>query len=148
MPSQEMSRMKFVAAALASVNGAVFAPVQLQKMFFLLDQNVTDQVGGPMFDFQPYDYGPFDKVVYRELEGLASQGMARINPAAWGRREYSLTPEGQSFGEKALESLPPEIRIYIAKVSEFVRSLGFAELVGAIYNAYPEMRENSIFQDG
>jgi hypothetical protein len=35
---------------------------------------------------------------------------------------------------------------YIRQASEFVRSLSFTQLVSAIYKAYPEMRENSVFQ--
>ena len=34
---------------------------------------------------------------------------------------------------------------YIKEVSKFVRALSFADLVSAIYKAYPEMKANSVF---
>jgi len=53
--------------------------------------------------------------------------------------------------QKEIERIPTikdneEAKDYIGRVSQFVRSLPFAELVSAIYTAYPEMRQNSVFQ--
>ena len=64
-------RRRVVLAALACKDRAAFAPVQVQKLFFLLDENVADELGGRQFDFQPYYYGPFDREVYAELQTLA-----------------------------------------------------------------------------
>jgi hypothetical protein len=47
--------------------------VQVQKLFFLLDENIAADLGGRQFSFEPYDYGPFDRAVYSELELLARQ---------------------------------------------------------------------------
>ena len=132
-------------AALAAESGAHFAPVQVQKLFFLIDENAAPQVGGRLFSFQPYNYGPFDAEVYRELEALEAGGFVSISPGPGGLRRYSLTPAGYDAGRNALEDLPGSIRTYLVDASRWVRSLSFPELVGAIYRAYPPMRENSIF---
>ena len=148
MPTGKINQADVVLAAMAAKNGSVFAPVQVQKMFFLLDRNIADRCGGPWFDFEPYDYGPFDKEVYRALERWAVAGMVRIDSgASSSRRTYALTPAGQAKGEAILKGLPNEAQAFMERVSDWVRSMSFAQLVGAIYRAYPDMRENSIFQD-
>ena len=149
MPYDLTHRQEMVLAALAAEGGASFAPVQLQKLFFVLDENISDEWGGRQFDFEPYDYGPFDKAVYQEFEALERLGLAQTvydGPSA-GARSYSLTLDGQQIGEKALSLLPGTTRDYITQLSSWVRALSFAELVGAIYRAYPDMRENSVFQE-
>jgi uncharacterized protein len=140
-------RQAIVLAALGAERRARFAPVQVQKLFFLIDENVAAGIGGRQFAFVPYDYGPFDQDVYHELERLARAGMVQIDAAgpAAGRRQYTVTPEGQQVGEQLLARLPQPIVEYIKNTSRWVRSLSFAELVGAIYRAYPRMRENSVF---
>lgn len=143
-------RQKIVLAAMAAESGAEFAPVQVQKMFFLIDETIAEEIGGRQFAFEPYDYGPFDKAVYQELEALERTGLLNVEQVAYyagRRRYYSLTPLGQEEGTKALQALPSIASDYIAKLSPWVRSLSFAQLVGTIYNAYPHMRENSIFED-
>lgn len=39
------------------------------------------------------------------------------------------------------------MRGYIGKVSTFVRTRSFNDLVSAIYKAFPEMKANSIFRE-
>jgi len=141
-----MDKKQIILAALASSDGVLHTPVQVQKLLFLIDREIPGLVGGPLFDFQPYNYGPFDKTVYSELAQLAEEGDVVIVPQNnW--LSYQLTARGVETGKKVLESLSKEARIYISLVSQFVRSLSFAELVSAIYAAYPEMRQNSVFQN-
>jgi uncharacterized protein len=141
-----MDQKEIVLIGLAPAKGAFHSPVQVQKLFFLLDTIIPNDINGPLFSFQPYNYGPFDKRVYEILESLAKEGyveMVRSN--SWNN--YRLTSKGQEEGEKLLNSLNEKPMKYIKAVSEFVRSLSFTELVTAIYRAYPEMRENSVFQE-
>lgn len=147
MPIEVSDRQKVILAALACAPTEGFAPVQVQKMFFLFDENISSDLGGKHFNFEPYDYGPFDKAVYQELDRLEALGLVRIyqvNPSAGGRR-YSLTPSGQSEGQMLLGQLPKRAQDFMAEVSAWVKTLSFAELVGSIYKAFPHMRERSIF---
>jgi hypothetical protein len=145
MPDTLTRRQEIVLAVLASESAARFAPVQVQKLFFLVDENAAPMLGGKFFRFEPYNYGPFDADVYRELEALESAGLATISPGLGGQRRYFLTPSGYDQGRRVLDNLPGEIRSYLVEASIWVRSLSFAQLVGSIYTAYPKMRENSIF---
>jgi hypothetical protein len=119
----------------------------VQKLFFLLDQNIAADLGGRQFSFEPYDYGPFDRAVYSELELLAQQGLVAIQatPGA-DRRKFYLTPAGHAIGSAMFGQLNERARSYMSRVSAWVRSLSFAELVGSIYNRYPEMKANSVFR--
>lgn len=141
-----MERTELVLAALAPAEGAALTPVQVQKLFFLIERNVSSSVGGPHFSFQPYHYGPFDREVYLELEALSARGLVDIDIDR-GWKTYRLTVEGQRNGESHLAGLPNSVRDYLKKASDFVRRLSFSELVRAIYHAYPEMRSNSVFQE-
>jgi hypothetical protein len=140
-----MERRNFVLAALSVANGATYTPVQVQKLFVLIDREIPKLVNGPHFTFEPYNYGPFDQEVYRELELLEMGGYVELVPqSTWSA--YRLTDQGQESGEEYLNQIDKKAIAYIRQASEFVRSLSFTQLVSAIYKAYPEMRENSVFQ--
>jgi hypothetical protein len=140
-----MDSKEIVLAGLAPACGAVHTPVQVQKLFFLIDRNISDQVDGPHFNFVPYNYGPFDHSVYRVLEELAVEGYVElVRDGTW--TSYRLTQQGQELGTTKLQSLPTPAVDYIKRASQFVRSLSFTQLVSAIYRDYPDMRENSVFQ--
>ena len=142
-----MDKNELVLAALATGEGAAFSPVQVQKLMFVLDREISQHTGGPHFAFEPYDYGPFDAAVYSTLEGLQAAGDVEISYGqGTRRRSYRLTVAGQTKGRELLASTPPEVREYMRQLSGWVRSLSFTDLVSAIYAAYPEMRANSVFR--
>jgi uncharacterized protein len=140
-----MKRDDLVLAAMTPGGGYQYTPVQVQKLLFLIDRQIPQHVGGPHFRFEPYHYGPFDSNVYHELDQLAVRGLVAID-RSWSPRTFALTSEGFAFGTAALISLPPTIQDFINRTSAFVRAQSFSSLVSAIYKAFPEMRENSVFQ--
>jgi len=115
---------------------------------FLVSQNLPDLVTvGRKYSFAPYDYGPFDSTVYDDARVLRSAGLARIADAGNGRwSTYSATDEGVEAGTKLLDGMAEGHRKYIRDVAAWVRKLSFSALVKSIYDAYPQMRENSIFE--
>ena len=134
-----------ILAALASGRFDQFSPVQVQKMFFLLDKKVGKEIGGPHFNFVPYDYGPFDVEVYKEIEKLAANGLIEVSHVGSLRR-YSLTEAGHQKGKALLENFSAFVQQFMRDVSNFVCSHSFADLVAAIYKAYPDMKINSVFR--
>lgn len=141
-----MDRKNLMLAALAAAGeNAAFTPVQVQKLFFLIDREAHQMVGGPHFAFSPYDYGPFDRQVYTELEQLEAQGFAATD-RSMRYRLYRLTNAGYAEGANLLLTIPEPARTFIAQAAHWVRSLSFQQLVAAIYKRYPEMKANSIFQ--
>ena len=142
-----MDRDQFMLAAMSPAGTGFFTPVQVQKMFFLLDRNISEEKGGEHFDFVAYDYGPFDKAVYINLEELEDEGLVEIQDLypTLSPKRYRLTDVGLHEGERILRVFSPYVQKYIQDVVEFVRSSSFADLVAAIYQAYPDMAVNSTF---
>lgn len=142
-----MNRDDYVLASMAMAGRDPLSPVQVQKYFFLLDQNVSENVGGAHFDFQAYDYGPFDKEVYEVLDDLRGQGLVEVVGDTWrGIRTYRLTEAGFHAAEEPIEQLPDVIQKYARDVVSWMRQLSFTQLVSAIYSEYPEMQANSVFR--
>ena len=142
-----MNRTDITLAALASSDGEVFTPVQIQKLLFLLDKKIPGEIGGPHFNFRAYDYGPFDATVYHEIEALEAQGLAEVvkdESIRWSK--YSATPRGVQRGRKILASFDHAVSDYIRALSTFVRGVSFETLVSTIYKEYPEMKKNSVFR--
>jgi hypothetical protein len=144
---RRMTRTELLLAVLAAADGAVYKPAQLQKTVFLITQNTHLINRGPGFDFQPYNYGPFDKAVYQEAEILKSHDLAAIEPSGYGQwNVYSATQDGLNEGREILARIPDPLANYIRDISRWVRSVSFSTLVKSIYEQYPGMRVNSIFQ--
>jgi uncharacterized protein len=142
-----MNRRDLLLGILASAEGRSFTPVQIQKAVFLVCRNVPSLIdSGPLFNFRPYDYGPFDATVYAEADALCAAGDAVIIASGNGWNVYAASDDGVAHGRIILQSVDPHIRDYIRNISAWVRAQSFSGLVNAIYDAYPEMRINSIFR--
>ncbi len=140
------ARQKLILAALyAGDTSSELSPVQAQKLFFLIDRNAAHLCSGPWFAHTPYDYGPFDSGVYSELDWLSGQGHVEI--LRDGRyRKYRLSESGRAKARRALAKFSPEAQKYFGRAKDWVKSLDFQDLVRAIYQAYPETRQKSIFK--
>lgn len=142
-----MNRDDYVLASMAMAGRDPLSPVQVQKYFFLMDQNVPKGVGGTHFNFQAYDYGPFDKAVYEVLNELRGRGLIEIVGDTWhGIRRYRLTEAGFRAAEESMEQLPGAVQDYARDVVAWMRPLSFTQLVSAIYAEYPDMQANSVFR--
>jgi hypothetical protein len=144
---ERTSRQNLILAVLATGDGATFTPVRIQKLLFLIDRRIPQEVRGPHFNFVPYDYGPFDSSIYQDLELLAIDEeieIVEVPNLRW--KKYRLTPDGLRVGSSVLNQFGEDTAGYIRKLTEFVGKLSFAELVGAIYKAYPDMKVNSVFR--
>jgi len=125
--------------------GAHFSPVRIQKILFLVDREIPQSVGGPLFNFKPYDYGPFDKEVYQVLNTLCDKGKVFVRPLRW-YQSYGLTDLGHKNGQKILASLDEDSREYIRAAVDWAFKLEFEQIVSAIYQRYPDMKQRSAFQ--
>ena len=141
-----MTKDEVILASLATSDYVIYGPVQVQKLVFLVDDRISPSLGADRFDFIPYHYGPFDAVVYEILDKLADDGEVEIvEDRRVPHSQYRLTRSGQRRGSSLLEAFGEDDTSRIQELSSFVRRVTFAQLVSAIYNAYPAMRENSVF---
>lgn len=141
-----MDRKEIVLAGLSTGDCDLFTPVQVQKLFFLIDKNISGEINGKQFfNFEPYNYGPFDKEVYFTLNDLAKDGyIEMISQGSW--TSYKLSSEGLTEGIRIFKTLPLKAQEYMKSVSQIIKTLSFSQLVSAIYKTYPEMKANSVFQ--
>ena len=59
-----MDRRDYVLATLsAGGEHTSFSPAQVQKLFFLIDREIPQWVGGPHFRFEPYDYTVWKRIL-------------------------------------------------------------------------------------
>src|SRR5258708_5504089 len=119
---RSMNRRDLVLAVLAASQGRSLTPVQMQKAAFLVTTNIPQVVTeGPLFNFVPYDYGPFDKDVYAEAHALAACGEAVVAPSAQGGwNTYGGTAQGLQPGQQNLPGTVPPPR----KSAEYSAFLG------------------------
>lgn len=139
-----MTRSEFVNAVMSAAGTGELSPVQVQKLFFILDEEV---LSNPCFAFRPYNYGPFDPDVYREIESLAEDGLAKITVGDFQHRIYRLTDQGVKSGQLKMQDAPEWVQTFIAELVEWIIPLSFDEIVAYIYEHYPHMKENSVFQN-
>jgi hypothetical protein len=144
----DMNRQDLLLCILAAANGQAYEPVQIQKAAFLVNRNVPHLIdAGPNYNFVPYDYGPFDREVYSDASMLSLAGLAIIGASPRGRwNTYAASAQGLNEGTELLRRIKPAYRDYIEKVSAWVLGQSFGSLVRSIYDKYPEMKQNSIFQ--
>jgi uncharacterized protein YwgA len=144
-----LNREEVALVVLSMADGRPFTPVQIQKAMFLACDKVADAFHpNSKYDFQPYDYGPFDRSVYLDVERLEQRGLVQIKYEPGGRfRTYAATKEGTEEGKRLASNLTAEQREMLKRIVDLVLRLSFKELVSAIYRAYPPMRERSVFQD-
>ena len=111
-----------------------------------MDENAHGLVEGPHFEFEPYDYGPFDKEVYTVLEDLENKKLVAISPPNFNQpRMYRLTDKGLLLGRDSFTTFSKDTQNYISELVEWIKSRSFTQIVAAIYKYYPKMKTNSVF---
>lgn len=148
MPSDNPERGDWILLALLVANGHKLTAVKLQKSLFLLGERRAREVGDDYYAFQPYHYGPFDADVYHDADELEDCGLIEVD-REHGRslRRYVLTQRGRRAAQKAVARRSARAQEYLARVVEWVQPLPFNVLVRAIYDEFPSMRVNSIFEE-
>jgi hypothetical protein len=140
------SKEDLLLAALYASPQKAMSPVQVQKAMFLLSQEAKRHLPSKFYKFEKYNYGPFCQPLYNDLGVLAAQELLSIEqPSDSHVRVYRLTAAGAVKGKALSAALSAPLRDYIERVAQWVTSLPFQDLVRAIYQHYPEYKENSIF---
>jgi hypothetical protein len=144
-----LTRDEIALVILSLANGDAFRPVQIQKALFLASDKVGEAFRADShYEFQPYDYGPFDHRVYSDIERLEGRGLAVIAQPLGSRwKTYAATEAGIAEGRRLSGVLTQDQIKILQRIVELVRGLSFNELVSAIYKAYPPMRARSVFRD-
>ncbi|ATW87035.1 PadR family transcriptional regulator [Halohasta litchfieldiae] len=127
---------------------------RLQKLVFLMEQELEDDSTASLdssdYNFIPYDYGPFSKELYDDLDSLEDAGLINMEEEdmADGKVKYSyrLTEEGQSWVQYQLADKSAATAHSLAEdlASEYNGML-LSELIDEVYAEYPEYAKNSVW---
>ncbi|SEV98407.1 type II toxin-antitoxin system antitoxin SocA domain-containing protein [Natrinema salifodinae] len=127
---------------------------RLQKMIFLMQQRFQEIDDNPLkssnYDFIAYDYGPFSKEVYDDLDFLAEEDMIDDQEEQIGRDktkyDYRIQQAGEEFVEQQLSQ--DEARRILALAEEIKQEYNdkqLSDLIEEVYSRYPKYAENSIY---
>jgi uncharacterized protein YwgA len=118
-------------------------PVRIQKGMFLLSKR------GPhkqLYDFQPYNWGPFSRDVYSDLDQLVAQGLVEQESRpgqSWSL--YKLSEDGYMLASKVASSTDENAVRWMAQLRRYLTSRSFNELLTEIYSLHPEYATRSQF---
>jgi uncharacterized protein YwgA len=145
MNKKDIERKDWVLLTLATEEEQTFTPIQLQKSVFLIGKELD--INKNFFDFEPYDYGPFDVDVYRDAEELQKDNLVYITyPEHLRWNVYSITQKGIERAKEIAEKLDINEESAINNQVNWVLEKNFRELVNSIYKEYPKFAENSILR--
>ncbi len=120
--------------------------IRLMKGMFLF-QEEGDAPPEVDYDFQPYDYGPFTREVYDDLEELSRQGL--IIEARDGK-SYRATAAGCSRIDDLVShplGLDPPAVEHLQNLRVELADLSFRQLLKRVYDAHPESAARSVAKD-
>jgi uncharacterized protein YwgA len=127
---------------------------RLQKMVFLLEKELEELEKSPIdssdYDFIPYDYGPFSKKLYDDLDYLSKKGLIDDIEEEMDdgqvKYNYKITSKGEEFVESQLNSSDSElIRKLAEQMKRNYNSRPISSLIDYVYSEYPEYAENSVW---
>lgn len=133
-----MKRQELILSCFDSVQDKTLSPLQIQKLMFLISKKIGEISIEEEFDFIPYDFGPFDKKIYSDIDLLIDDGYITILPGKV--RQYKLV-------QNINNEVPHDLFEKIKELAQFVKSCSFKQLLTAIYKEYPETSVNAIYKD-
>ncbi len=139
-----MTRRDWLLLVLSAADRTPLSPVQLQKSLFLVRHDLAGLVGPGFYTFRPFNYGPFDATVYRDVEAQAAQGLVTIRPHPVTKRVFSLTTAGMNRARALEPELPSAAVHHCRYIVQWVQSQTFQELTRAIYERFPAFAEQSV----
>lgn len=147
---------KLLPLALMYANDAetIEGRTRLQKMVFLLEQELKDlsqdPIDGVDYNFIPYDYGPFSKALYDDMDSMSEEGWVEDSEEKMEdgqvKYDYEITEEGEEFVEDQLLTAEGQLIVDIAKeLKREYNDVLLSDLIEEVYSEYPEYAENSVW---
>ena len=117
-------------------------PIRLMKGCFIVAEIGPDE-WKRLFEFRPYDYGPFDPSVYRACDALLGKGLLVATPA--GRySHYTITETGRERASSIATEMDPSLAEWLRNIGHWVTSKSFNDLLREIYDRFPDYASRSI----
>ena len=128
---------------------------RLQKMVFLLQKELEhrEQFVGivPTYEFIPYDYGPFSRDLYDDLDAMIDQQF--VDDAEESLQSgkvkyiYEIEDNGQELVESEAKSLEDvhEVLNVAHEIKREYNDMLLSDLIEFVYSEYPDYAERSVY---
>lgn len=127
---------------------------RLQKMVFLMQQRLEERGDEPLksheYEFFAYDYGPFSKQLYDDLDTLMDQefieGEEEELSSGNVKYDYHLKSDGSEFVEHQQGTDDARTILELAQeIKTQYNDMLLSDLIDEVYSEYPEYAENSVY---
>jgi hypothetical protein len=140
-----LDRKDWPLAALGCAADGKLTPIQMQKTLFLIKMEAGQWLHGEFYDFVPYNYGPFDSTIYKDIAQQEAEQNIVTERAGNRWDAYFITVDGKRKATELLNGMDPDLRNFLGVVVNWVKERGFSELLQSIYQKYPAYAVNSVF---
>jgi uncharacterized protein YwgA len=143
MVSEDVNQLVLLVLELAG--GRIITDTRMQKLAFLVNQEVFKWV-----KFEANDYGPYSEELMKAVYKLEKEGKLIY---AWdndGLSKYYLTEKGKQEAKKLLERLKAEDEDKLKRAMEIIqrhKDDPIPYLIAYVYKYYPEYAEKSKIKD-
>jgi uncharacterized protein YwgA len=106
----------------------------MKGMFLFAQSGIPRQT--ERYEFVPYDWGPFSRDVYTDLEALQSDGLLVAVPEGSRYAAYRVTDAGRQRAEHVQPTLPADATRRLGEIKATVTSKSFLELLEYVYERH------------
>ena len=127
---------------------------RLQKLVFLMQKRLEEAGEDPLqaddYEFIPYDYGPFSKELYDDIDETMARGMVEGREENLGEDKVKYDYEIQKDGEQWVrDQFSKEEAQHVLELAEEIKGeygdIYLSNLIDEVYSRYPKYAENSIY---
>jgi uncharacterized protein len=124
-------------------------PYDLDRFRLMKGAFLVAKLGGgewdELFNFRPYDFGPFDSSVYSLKDSLVSRGLLdAAKPTRYGK--YTLTAEGSARARSLEAEIGKEDADWIRSIGRWLTSNSFSGIANKVYSDFPEFATRSVMR--
>lgn len=151
-----------VPAAQGRINGVT----RLEKLLFLADKEEDiNALVDDNYEFEAYNYGPYSKKVYEEVEVLEQAGLLTEERAYGGEtldemeevavigesregieRRFVLTTQGEAVAQMLAVGNADAVK-RLSRIKDDYARMPLTRLVRYVYTTYPEYTDKSVIRD-
>jgi len=127
---------------------------RLQKLVFLMQKRLEELGEDPLqsddYEFIAYDYGPFSKELYDDIDETIARNMVEDREEDLGEDKVKYDYEIQENGKQWVrEQLSEEQAHRVLELAEEIKDeygdVSLSDLIEEVYSRYPKYAENSIY---
>ena len=123
---------------------------RMQKLVFLIQEefeNADSRLPGT-YTYIPYDYGPFARELYDDLDRLKERGVITEERVEMSdgtyKYNYRLTDEAEDYISRVQQEKLEKTRQLADQIKSEFNDTRLPDLLDYVYAEYPEYAENSV----